>query len=49
MVSIQHARLAQLVEHQTSNLRVEGSSPAVDKNFSFCIMSLLAGRLVPCK
>ena len=30
---------AQLVEHQTSNLRVEGSSPAVGKDFSFCILS----------
>ena len=40
MTSIQQARLAQSVEHQTSNLRVVSSSPAVDKNFSFCILSL---------
>ena len=41
MVSIQQARLAQSVEHQTSNLRVVGLSPTVGKNFSFCILSLL--------
>ena len=34
------ARVAQSVEHQTSNLRVVGSSPIVGKNFSFCILSL---------
>ena len=33
-------RLSQLVEHQTSNLRVVGSNPTVGKNFSFCIKSL---------
>ena len=44
--SIQQARLAQSVEHQTSNIRVVGSSPTVGKNFSFCILSLstLPGR-----
>ena len=26
--------------HQTSKLRVVGSSPTVGKNFSFCILSL---------
>ena len=40
MASIQQARLAQSVEHQTSNLRVVGSSPTVGKNFSFCILSI---------
>ena len=40
MDSIQQARLAQSIEHQTSDLRVVGSSPTVDKNFSFCILSL---------
>ena len=40
MVSIQQARLAQSVKHQTSNLRVVSSSPTVGKNFSFCILSL---------
>ena len=40
MASIQQARLAQSIEHQTSNLRVVSSSPAVGKNFSFCILSL---------
>ena len=40
MDSIQQARLAQLVEHQTSNLRAVGSSPTVGKNFSFCILPL---------
>ena len=39
MDSIQQARLAQSVEHQTSNLRVVNSSSAVGKNFSFCILS----------
>ena len=39
MVSIHQARLAQLVEHQTSNLS-EGSSPTVGNNFSFCVLSL---------
>ena len=49
MDSIQ-ARLAQSVEHQTWNRRVEGSSPTVDKDF-FILYSdaLLSGRLVPCK
>ena len=40
MDSIQQARLAQSVEHQTSDLRAVGSSPIVGKNFSFCILSL---------
>ena len=40
MDSIQQARLAQSVEHQTSKLRVVGSIPIVGKNFSFCILSL---------
>ena len=40
MDNIQQARLAQSVEHQTWDLRVVGSSPTVDKNFSFCILSL---------
>ena len=40
MDSIQQARLAQSIEHQTSNLRVVGSSPTVSKTFSFCILSL---------
>ena len=40
MASIQQARLAQSVEHQTSNLRVVSSSPAAGKNFSFCILPL---------
>ena len=35
MVSIQQARLAQLVEHQTSHLRVESSQPAVTRIFHF--------------
>ena len=39
MDSIQQAWLAQLVGHQTSNLRAEGSSLDVGKNFSFCILS----------
>ena len=34
------ACVAQSVEHQTSNLKVEVSSPTVSKNFSFCILSL---------
>ena len=33
MDSIHQARLAQSVEHQTWNRRVEGSSPTVDKEF----------------
>ena len=33
-------RIAQLVEHQTSHLRVVGSNPIVGKTFSFCILSL---------
>ena len=40
MESIQQARLAQSIEHHTSNLRVVGSSPTVGKTFSFCILSL---------
>ena len=40
MASIQQARLAQSEEHQTSKLRVVGSSPTVGKNFSFGIFSL---------
>ena len=36
----QQARLAQLVEHQTSDLRVVGSRPTMGKNFSFCILPL---------
>ena len=38
--SFQQARLAQSVEHQTSNRRVVGSSPTVGKTFLFCIFSL---------
>ena len=38
--SFQQTWLAQSVEHQTSNLRVVGSSPTVGKDFSFCILSL---------
>ena len=33
MDNIHEARLAQSVEHQTWNRRVEGSSPTVDKEF----------------
>ena len=33
MANIEQARLAQSVEHQTSNLRVVSSSPVVGKNF----------------
>ena len=33
MDSIHQAQLAQSVEHQTLNVRVEGSSPTVDKEF----------------
>ena len=40
MDSFQQARLSQSVEHQTSDLRVVGSSLTVGKNFSFCILSL---------
>ena len=40
MDSIQQARQAQSVGHQTSNQRVVGSSPTVGKNFSFCFLSL---------
>ena len=29
--------LAQSVEHQTTNLQVDGSKPTVGKNFSFCV------------
>ena len=35
MNSIHQARLAQSVEHQTLNRKVVGSSPTVDKKFSF--------------
>ena len=53
MDSIYQARLAQSVEHQTWNRRVEGSSPTVDKEFFILYFvashALLAGRLVPCK
>ena len=35
MDSIQQARLAQSVEHQTRYLRVVGSSPTVGKNFTY--------------
>ena len=53
MNSIHQARLAQLVEHQTCNRKVVGSSPTVDKEFFilYFVASdvLLAGRLVPCK
>ena len=34
------ARLAQLLEHPTSDLRAVGLSPTVNKSFSFCILSL---------
>ena len=34
-------RVAQSVEHRTTDLRVVGSNPTVDKNFSFCILPLL--------
>ena len=34
------ARVSQLVEDQATNLKVAGSNPIVDKNFSFCILSL---------
>ena len=51
--SIHQARLAQSVEHQTLNRRVEGSSPTVDKTFFILYFvasdALLAGRLAPCK
>ena len=40
ITSFQQARLAQSAEHQTSDLGVVGSSPAVGKTFSFCILSL---------
>ena len=40
MDSIYQARLAQSVEHQTLNRRVMGSSPTLDKEFLFCILSL---------
>ena len=51
--SIQQARLAQSVEHQTWDLRVVGSSPTVGKNFLilyfFASDALLTGRLVSYK
>ena len=34
------ARVAQSVEHHARILKALGSSPNVDKNFSFCILSL---------
>ena len=53
MDGIHQARLAQSVEHQTWNRRVEGSSPTVDKEFFILYFvasdALLSGRLVPCK
>ena len=53
MDSIHKARLAQSVEHQTWNRRVEGSSPTLDKEFFILHFvashALLAGQLVPCK
>ena len=33
-------RVAQSVEHQTTDIRDEGPNPTVGKNFSFCILSL---------
>ena len=33
-------RLAQSVEQQARNLKVVGANPTVEKNFSFCILSL---------
>ena len=42
MDRIQLARLAQSVEHQTSNLRIVGSSPNMGKNFSFSLLSFSA-------
>ena len=35
-------QVAQSVKHQARNLKVVGSSPTVDKNFLFCILSLLS-------
>ena len=53
MDSINQARLAQSVEHQTLNRKVVGSSPTVDKEVFILYFvtsdALLAGRLVPCK
>ena len=53
MDSIHQAWLAQSVEHQTWNRRVEGSSPTLDKEFFILYFvasdALLAGRLVPSK
>ena len=44
-------RLAQLVEHQTSDLKALSSSPTVSKNFFilhfFAFDALLVGGLVP--
>ena len=37
-VLVGEARLAQLVEHQTFNLRVVGSSPTVGDKHKFCSM-----------
>ena len=39
MDSIHQARLAQSVEHLTWNQRFVGSSPTVERKFSFCILS----------
>ena len=51
MDSIHQARLAQSVKHQTWNIRVEGSSPPVDKEIFILYFvasdALLADRLVP--
>ena len=53
MDSIHKARLAQSVEQQTWNRRVEGSDLTVDKEFFILYFvasdALLADRLVPCK
>ena len=50
---IHQARLAQSVEHQTWNWRVEDSSPTVDKEFYILYFvapdALLEDRLVLCK
>ena len=53
MDSIHQARLAQSVDYHTLNLRIEGLSPTVDKEFFILRFvasdALIAGRLVPCK
>ena len=33
-------RVAQSIEHQTTDIRAMGSNPTVGKTFSFCILSL---------